>query len=94
LSLIHFNFLFRASNEHTKQLVLYPETKLIPHDVLMLWGDKDPALMPETPEMESTLISGKIKIVHFPNASHNLHQQEKKLVWEEMIAFLTKPERK
>ena len=63
------------------------DIKKIPHDTLMLWGDKDTALDKEFPNVEKTFISGNVTIIHFPNASHNLHQQDKAGVWKEMIKF-------
>ena len=69
-------------------MFMSPETRTIPHDTLMLWGDQDSALGKEVPAVESSFITGKVDIVHFPDASHNLHQQDKRGVWEEMIKFL------
>jgi len=80
---------YRASSARTAQMFMTPETRKIPHDTLMLWGDEDSALSKEFPDIEATFITGKVQIVHFPDASHNLHQQDRKGVWDEMQKFLT-----
>ena len=38
----------------------------------MLWGDKDSALRKEQPEIEASFCTGPTKIIHFPNARHDL----------------------
>ena len=68
--------------------VFDPEPKMVPHDTLMLWGEKDITLTPKTPDIESTMISGKVEIIRFPTGNHNLHQQKPEAVWGEMKKFL------
>ena len=80
--------IFRGNYGRLVDSVFDEEPKKINHDVLMLWGDKDRALTPKTPEIESTFISGKVEIIRFPNAGHNLHMQERENVSKEMKKFL------
>ena len=80
--------IFRGNYGRLVDSVFDEEPKKIEHDVLMLWGDKDRALTPKTPEIESTLISGKVEIIRFPNGGHNLHMQERESVSKEMKKFL------
>ena len=55
---------------------MYEKTKTsvkkIDKDVLILWGDKDIALVPESPEYEKEFITGKFEAIHFPDGNHNL----------------------
>ena len=80
--------IFRGNYGRLVDSVFDEEPKKIEHDVLMLWGDKDRALTPKTPEIESTFISGKVEIIRFPNGGHNLHMQERESVSKEMKKFL------
>jgi len=79
---------YRGNYGRLVDSVFDEEPKKIEHDVLMLWGDKDRALTPKTPEIESTFISGKVEIIRFPNGGHNLHMQERESVSKEMKKFL------
>ena len=68
--------------------VFEEETKKISQDTLFIWGQKDPALIKETPLTESSFITGKVTIRRLMTASHNLHLQQKENVWKEIAKFL------
>ena len=75
---------------------IYEKSKTKPtqiaQDVLILWGDKDIALMPDTPEYERQFISGELQIVHFKEGNHNLFHSHPNECYEHIIDYLNKRE--
>ena len=68
--------------------VFDPNETLIKHNTLMLWGNKDAALCYHTPEMEASLISGKVKLIRFDEGNHFLQLQMKEDVLKNIEHFL------
>ena len=62
----------------------------IPHNVLILWGDKDEALIKELPENERQYISGDVEIEHFPDYGHNMFHANHEIVWKSIQRWLKK----
>ena len=60
----------------------------IAKDVLILWGDKDIALTPDTPEYERQFISGDLQVVHFKQGNHNLFHSDPNECYTHIIDYL------
>ena len=71
------------------QRVFNEKPKMIEQDVLILWGEKDPALTVKCIDIEQSLISGKFKAVRYPEGNHNLFHEFKEEVIAEILPFIT-----
>lgn len=78
-----------GASEINYERVFNEKPKMIEQDVLILWGEKDPALTVKCIDIEQSLISGKFKAVRYPEGNHNLFHEFREEVISEILPFIT-----
>jgi pimeloyl-ACP methyl ester carboxylesterase len=58
--------------------------------VLILWGDKDEALIKELPDNERKFITGDLEVKHFSEYGHNMFHANPEGCWKSIKQWLDK----